>query len=167
MIRAFVCGCAGLALEPDERDFLAETQPWGLILFRRNVDTPDQLRHLTRSFRDAVGRPDAPVLVDQEGGRVQRLGQPHWSRYPSAARIGQVYATDAAAGVRLARRGGELVDMRRFNNADAYARMMDNFARASRGEESFAGPGSEGVRNQHILAAAFRSCKSSARERVS
>ena len=109
MIRAFVCGCAGLSLEPDERDFLAQTQPWGLILFRRNVETPDQLRHLTRSFRDAVGRPDAPVLVDQEGGRVQRLGQPHWSRYPSAARIGQVYAADPAAGVRLARRGGELV----------------------------------------------------------
>ena len=109
MIRAFVCGCAGLALEPDEMSFLAEAQPWGLILFRRNVDTPDQLRHLTRSFRDVVGRPDAPVLVDQEGGRVQRLGPPHWPRYPSAARIGQAYATDPAAGLRLARRGGELV----------------------------------------------------------
>ena len=109
MIRAFVCGCAGLALEPDERDFLAEAQPWGLILFRRNVDTPEQLRNLTRSFREAVGRADAPVLVDQEGGRVQRLGQPHWPRYPSAARIGLAYAIDPAAGVRLARRGGELV----------------------------------------------------------
>ena len=109
MIRAFVCGCAGLALVAAERDFLAEAQPWGLILFRRNVDSPDQLRHLTQSFRDAVGRPDAPVLVDQEGGRVQRLGQPHWPRYPSAARIGQAYATDPAAGVRLAHRGGELV----------------------------------------------------------
>ena len=109
MVRAFVCGCAGLTLEPAEREFLAETQPWGLILFRRNVDTPDQLRHLTRSFRDVVGRPDAPVLVDQEGGRVQRLTQPHWARYPSAARIGQAYAADRAAGIRLARWGGELV----------------------------------------------------------
>ena len=109
MIRAFVCGCAGLSLAPDERDFLAETQPWGLILFRRNVDTPGQLRDLTRSFRDIVGRPDAPVLVDQEGGRVQRLGPPHWARYPSAARFGQAYAADRAAGVRLARLGGELL----------------------------------------------------------
>ena len=109
MIRAFVCGCAGLALEPAERDFFEETQPWGLILFRRNVDTPDQLRRLTRSFREIVGRPDAPVFVDQEGGRVQRLGPPHWPHYPSAARLGQAYAADRAAGVRLARRGGELV----------------------------------------------------------
>ena len=109
MIRAFVCGCAGLALENAERDFFEETQPWGLILFRRNVDTPDQLRRLTRSFRDSVGRPDAPVLVDQEGGRVQRLGPPHWPRYPSAARLGLAYAADRAAGARLARLGGELV----------------------------------------------------------
>ena len=67
MTRAFVCGCAGLVLEAAERNFFAETQPWGLILFRRNVDSPDQLRALTRSFRDSVGRPDAPVLIDQEG----------------------------------------------------------------------------------------------------
>lgn len=64
------------------------------------------------------------------------------------------------------RRGGELIDLRRYNNADAYARMMDNFARALRGDESFAGPGSEGVRNQHILDAAFRSWRSGRRERV-
>lgn len=63
-------------------------------------------------------------------------------------------------------RGGELVSLHRYNNADAYARMMDNFARALRGEEAFAGPGSEGVRNQHILAAAFRSGRSGQRERV-
>ena len=109
MVRAFVCGCAGLALAPGEVDFLAEAQPWGLILFRRNVDTPDQLRDLARSFREVVGRPDAPVLVDQEGGRVQRLGPPQWPRYPSAARLGQAYAADRVAGVRLARLSGELV----------------------------------------------------------
>ncbi len=107
MTRAFVCGCAGLVLDAAERDFFAEAQPWGLILFRRNVESPDQLRALTRSFRDSVGRPDAPVLIDQEGGRVQRLGQPHWARYPSAARFGEVYAIDRAAGVQLSRGGGE------------------------------------------------------------
>lgn len=63
-------------------------------------------------------------------------------------------------------RGGESVNLHRYNNADAYTRMMDNFARALRGEEAFAGPGSEGVRNQHILDAAFRSWRSGRRERV-
>ncbi len=66
----------------------------------------------------------------------------------------------------MLRRGGDLVDLHRVTNADAYARMMDNFARALRGEEAFAGPGSEGVRNQHILNAAYKSWRSGERERV-
>jgi beta-N-acetylhexosaminidase len=109
MVRAFVCGCAGLELDPLERAFLAETQPWGLILFRRNVSSPEQLQGLTAAFRDAVGRPDAPVLVDQEGGRVQRLAPPLWTRYPAASTYADVYATDPEAGRRLARLGGELI----------------------------------------------------------
>ena len=84
-VSAFVCGCAGPSLTPWERRFLREAQPWGLILFKRNVDNPEQLTDLTESFREAVGRGDAPVLIDQEGGRVQRLGPPHWPAYPSAA----------------------------------------------------------------------------------
>ena len=83
MPRAFVCGCASLALSAEERAFLRESDPWGLILFRRNVADRDQLRELTESFRDSVGRADAPVLVDQEGGRVQRLAPPHWPAYPA------------------------------------------------------------------------------------
>jgi beta-N-acetylhexosaminidase len=82
---AFICGCAGLSLTAWERRFFREAQPWGLILFKRNVDNPAQLAELTASFRDAVSRADAPVLIDQEGGRVQRLGPPHWPVYPSAA----------------------------------------------------------------------------------
>ncbi|MBS1183281.1 MAG: nagZ [Proteobacteria bacterium] len=74
MSRAFVTG------------LLAEAAPWGLILFRRNVETPDQLRRLTGDFRDAVGW-QAPVLIDQEGGRVQRLTAPHWRKYPSGRRL--------------------------------------------------------------------------------
>ncbi len=109
MVRAFVCGCAGLELDPLERAFLAEAQPWGLILFRRNVSSPGQLQDLTVAFRDAVGRPDAPVLVDQEGGRVQRLAPPLWTRYPAASAYAGVYATDPEAGRRLARLGGELI----------------------------------------------------------
>jgi beta-N-acetylhexosaminidase len=95
--RAFIAGCAGPVLGPDERAFLRETRPWGLILFRRNVETPDQLRALTGSFRDLLGA-DAAVLVDQEGGRVQRLSPPHWPAYPPAAVFGRM----GAEGARLA-----------------------------------------------------------------
>ncbi|MCA3515026.1 MAG: beta-N-acetylhexosaminidase [Rhodobacter sp.] len=79
-IAACILGCDGTALRADERSFFAETSPWGFILFARNVDTPDQLRRLTGDLRDAVGR-DAPVFVDQEGGRVQRLRAPHWREW--------------------------------------------------------------------------------------
>ena len=100
MIRAFVAGCAGLALTEDERAFFDRWRPWGLILFKRNVASREQLQALTRSFRDCVGRPDAPVLIDQEGGRVQRMGPPHWQAYPSAsaleARLGGERAEAAA-----------------------------------------------------------------------
>lgn len=84
-VRAMICGCSGYELTPDETAFIREAQPWGLILFRRNVLTPLQVAALTASFRDLVGRAEAPVLVDQEGGRVQRLGPPHWRKYPAGA----------------------------------------------------------------------------------
>jgi beta-N-acetylhexosaminidase len=87
--KAFIAGCAGLELTADERAFFAEARPWGLILFRRNVESPDQLRALTSSFRDLLGG-DAAVLIDQEGGRVQRLGPPHWPAYPAAARFARL-----------------------------------------------------------------------------
>lgn len=77
---AAILGCLGPRLRADERAFFAEAQPWGFILFARNFETPDQARRLTDSLREAVGR-DAPILVDQEGGRVQRIGPPHWRQY--------------------------------------------------------------------------------------
>ena len=77
---AAIFGCAGLELLAEERGFFRDFDPLGFILFARNVDTPDQLRRLTGDLRDAVGR-DAPVLVDQEGGRVQRLRAPHWREW--------------------------------------------------------------------------------------
>jgi beta-N-acetylhexosaminidase len=85
MTRAFVCGCAGTALSDDERAFVRDARPWGLILFKRNVVDREQLRALTDAFRDTLGRDEAPVLIDQEGGRVQRMGPPHWQAYPAAA----------------------------------------------------------------------------------
>src|ERR1700723_4589045 len=109
MTRAFVCGCAGTALSDDERAFLREARPWGLILFKRNVADREQLRALTDAFRDTLGRDDAPVLVDQEGGRVQRMGPPHWPAYPAGAVFGRLYARDRALGLRSARLGARLI----------------------------------------------------------
>ncbi len=88
--RAFICGISGTGIEPDEAAFLRETDPFGLILFKRNVDNPAQVKALTAKFRDLLGR-DAPVLVDQEGGRVQRLGPPHWPAYPPGSAYAALY----------------------------------------------------------------------------
>ncbi len=85
---AFVCGCTGLELSPEERAFYHDARPWGLILFARNCETPEQIRQLIADFRRCIDNPDAPVLIDQEGGRVQRLGAPHWLDLPSAQAIG-------------------------------------------------------------------------------
>jgi beta-N-acetylhexosaminidase len=88
MTSACILGCAGPGLSAEERAFFREAQPWGFILFKRNVENPGQLRALTGALRACVGRPDAPVLIDQEGGRVQRLGPPHWPVYPPGGAYG-------------------------------------------------------------------------------
>jgi beta-N-acetylhexosaminidase len=90
LARALIFGCAGTALDAAERAFLRQVEPWGLILFKRNVASADQLRRLVADFRDVVGRHDAPVLIDQEGGRVQRLGPPLWPVYPAAASYSRI-----------------------------------------------------------------------------
>jgi beta-N-acetylhexosaminidase len=107
-MRAFITGVAGAALTDAERAFLREAEPWGLIIFARNIGAPDALRRLIGDFRATVGR-EAPVLVDQEGGRVQRLGPPHWPKYPPAAVYGQLYERDHARGIAAARLGGSLI----------------------------------------------------------
>jgi beta-N-acetylhexosaminidase len=84
---AAVFGCAGENLSEAERDFFAAADPLGFILFKRNCADPGQVARLVKSLRDAVGRPAAPVLIDQEGGRVARLGPPNWPAYPAPARI--------------------------------------------------------------------------------
>lgn len=100
--KAFIAGCLGETLSPEEAAFLAGERPWGLILFARNCRTPDQIRSLVLAFREAVGRPDAPVLIDQEGGRVQRLKPPHWPTYAPGATFGRLAEADPAAGRRAA-----------------------------------------------------------------
>lgn len=94
-----IFGCAGTALTADERAFFRETQPWGFILFARNVHDRDQIRSLVASLRETVGDDRAPVLIDQEGGRVSRLKPPGWKERPPAARFGKVYESQHEAGV--------------------------------------------------------------------
>jgi beta-N-acetylhexosaminidase len=106
--RAFITGVAGTTLAPAERSFLRESQPWGLIVFARNIDTPAQVSRLTASFRDVLGR-NAPVLVDQEGGRVQRLAPPHWPAYPAGAAYGRAYDRNAEVGLKAAYLGARLI----------------------------------------------------------
>lgn len=108
MTSACIFGCAGLTLTGVERDFFREVRPWGFILFKRNIDSPDQVRRLTDALRASVDRPDAPVLIDQEGGRVQRMGPPHWPAYPPARTYGRL-AGGIFAQREIARLGARLM----------------------------------------------------------
>jgi beta-N-acetylhexosaminidase len=107
-MRAFITGLAGTTLSDAERVFLREAQPWGLIVFKRNVADPGALARLIHDCRTVLGR-EAPVLVDQEGGRVQRLGPPHWPAYPPAAAYARLYDRDRARGLTAARLGARLI----------------------------------------------------------
>jgi beta-N-acetylhexosaminidase len=106
--RAFITGFAQTALAADERAFLRDADPWGFILFARNIDSPDQVRRLIADVRETLDR-NAPVLIDQEGGRVQRLGPPHWPSYPPGAAYGRLYDRDREAGLAAARLGARLI----------------------------------------------------------
>jgi beta-N-acetylhexosaminidase len=110
-IRSFISGCEGTQLSSAETTFFHEQNPWGLILFKRNCETPTQIAALTTAFREAVGRKDAPVFIDQEGGRVQRLGPPsnYWRKYPSARAYGDLYAKSPLNALRTARHVGRLM----------------------------------------------------------
>lgn len=102
MPRAFITGLAGPILLEAERAFLAATQPAGIILFARNCQTPDQIRALVDAARTAIGTDDALVLIDQEGGRVQRLRPPLGRALPPAASFGALYAVDPNEACHLA-----------------------------------------------------------------
>ena len=100
--KAMILGASGAQLTPDEISLYRDERPWGFILFARNCVELPQISDLVASMRDAVGRPDAPVLIDQEGGRVQRIRPPMIERYPSAAVLGEIYRQDPAQGLRAA-----------------------------------------------------------------
>jgi beta-N-acetylhexosaminidase len=107
--RAFITGVSGLELTSDERAFLRAKRPWGFILFKRNIEAPAQVSALVGELRKTVGTPDAPVLIDQEGGRVARLGPPHWPVYPPGAVFGTLYDIDRKLGLTAARLSARLI----------------------------------------------------------
>ena len=98
-IKAFITGLAGPALTPDERAFVRGEQPWGFILFKRNIQNRAQVTDLVAELRQLSDRPNAPVLADQEGGRVQRFQPPVWPSYPSGATLGRLFERDANSGL--------------------------------------------------------------------
>ena len=109
--RAVILGCAGLELTADERAFFRDVDPLGFILFARNIDTPGQARRLVEDLRSCVARADAPVLIDQEGGRVARLKPPHWRKAPPARLLGELYRRNAEQGLEATRLNSRLLAM--------------------------------------------------------
>ena len=107
--RAFITGVSELELSAAERDFIRAERPWGFILFKRNIENPSQVSSLVRELRVSIDSPDAPVLIDQEGGRVARLGPPHWPVYPPGAVFGALYDIDPELGFRAARLSSRLI----------------------------------------------------------
>src|SRR5260221_979718 len=100
---AVIFGCAGPELTAAEAAFFTAADPFGFILFQRNCIEPDQIRRLVAALRATIGRADAPVLIDQEGGRVQRLKPPHWRALPAAAAYLRVHAGDLRKAAQAAR----------------------------------------------------------------
>jgi beta-N-acetylhexosaminidase len=109
MQRAFITGISATELTAAERAFIESERPWGFILFKRNIETPGQVTRLVEELKKCVGRDEVPVLIDQEGGRVQRLGPPHWPVYPPGAAFGTLYDLDPALGLSAARLSTRLI----------------------------------------------------------
>jgi len=107
--RAFITGVSGTELNAAEREFIRAQRPWGFILFKRNIETPAQVIQLVNELRKEAGRTDAPILIDQEGGRVQRFGPPHWPAYPAGSVFGRLYDLDPELGLTAARLSARLI----------------------------------------------------------
>lgn len=107
--KSVIFGCSGTELSASERDFFRDADPLGFILFARNIDTPAQARRLSDALRSSVARAEAPILIDQEGGRVARLRPPHWRKAPPARLLGEVYRRDPAEGLEATRLNARLL----------------------------------------------------------
>ena len=109
MRKRVIYGCSGQTLAAGESAFFRDTQPWGFILFARNISDHEQVRALVDSLRETVADACAPVLIDQEGGRVTRLAPPNWRERPAAARFGEVYASSPEVATEAAYLNARLI----------------------------------------------------------
>jgi len=121
-----IIGLSGQKLLKTESVFLRDANPWGVILFARNVDNPNQLRKLTADIRMATGR-DTLIFIDQEGGRVQRLRPPYWKNYPSGDAYAKIYRDDPEDGLRACYLGHRLIadDLRAVGITSDCAPVLD------------------------------------------
>ncbi len=108
-VGATILGCAAARLSEEEKRFFRDADPLGFILFARNIETPDQVRTLVGALRETVGRGDAPVLIDQEGGRVARLKPPFWYAAPAAAVFADLHAEDPGRGAEALKLNTQLI----------------------------------------------------------
>jgi len=110
-MKPVIFGLSGPILTPDERAFFAEVEPAGFILFRRNVEDRAQVRALTDSLRDLSGRPDLPILIDQEGGPVARLGPPEWPAFPAGPVFADLYRRAPMTAIQAMRANGQALGL--------------------------------------------------------
>lgn len=110
-MKPVIFGIAGLALTPDERAFFAEAEPAGYILFKRNIRDREQVRALTDALRDLSGRADLPILIDQEGGRVARMGPPEWPAFPGGPAFAALYETAPMSAIQAMRANGQALGL--------------------------------------------------------
>ena len=110
-MKPVIFGIAGLALSSDERAFFAEVEPAGYILFKRNIQTREQVRALTGSLRDLSGRANLPILIDQEGGRVARMGPPEWPAFPGGPAFDALYRTAPMSAIQAMRANGQALGL--------------------------------------------------------
>lgn len=106
-----IYGFEGPELTASERDFFRDADPAGFILFKRNCETREQLRSLTDSLRQLTGRPDLPILIDQEGGRVARMKPPEWVAFPAAERFAQLYQLAPSSAIEAARSNARAIGL--------------------------------------------------------
>ena len=110
-MKPVIFGIAGLALTPDERAFFAEADPAGYILFKRNIRDRAQVRALTDALRDLSGRTGLPILIDQEGGRVARMGPPEWPAFPAGPAFAALYDTAPMSAIQAMRANGQALGL--------------------------------------------------------
>ena len=111
MTQAAIYGLSGPELTADERAFIADADPTGFILFKRNCETPEQVLRLTNSLRAISGRDDLPILIDQEGGRVARMRPPEWPSFPAGERFADLFSLAPASAIEAARSNARAIGL--------------------------------------------------------